>query len=86
VNAAFNADPQFGVPWAASRKAAETADSTIMKRRLAIRDRMMWLVALVALGVVAYILLPLWLVVAAVVVLLGVPVLLRQARHSRWRH
>jgi hypothetical protein len=52
-----------------------------MKRRLAVRDRLVWLVALVALGVVAYIVLPLWLVVAAVVALLGVPVLLR-----RWRH
>jgi Flp pilus assembly protein TadB len=57
-----------------------------MQRRLAVRDRLAWLVALLALGVVAYIVFPLWLVVAAVVVLLGVPVLLRQRRRGRWRH
>ena len=56
-----------------------------MRRRLALRDRLAWAVALVALGVVAYVFLPLWVVVAAVVLLLGVPVLLRQSGRSRSR-
>jgi hypothetical protein len=57
----------------------------MMKRRLAIRDRLAWLVALLALGVVAYVFLPLWVVVAAVVLLLGVPLLLRRSGRSRSR-
>ena len=56
-----------------------------MKRRLAVRDRLAWVLALVALGVVAYVFLPLWVVVAAVVLLLGVPLLLRRNGRSRSR-
>ena len=56
-----------------------------MKRRLAVRDRLAWVLALVALGVVAYVFLPLWVVVAAVVLLLGVPLFLRRNGRSRSR-
>ena len=61
---------------------AKTADSTIMKRRLAVRDRLVRLVAFSSLSASSlYVVFPLWVVVAAVVALLGVPVLVR-----RWRH
>jgi Flp pilus assembly protein TadB len=53
-----------------------------MKRRLGIRDRVAWLVALVALGVVLYVVLPLWALITAVAVIVGVPVLVRWNRRQ----
>jgi Flp pilus assembly protein TadB len=54
-----------------------------MKRRLAGRDRAAWLIVLVALAVVLYLVLPLWALVAAVVMLVGLPLLIRQRRRQR---
>jgi Flp pilus assembly protein TadB len=54
-----------------------------MKRRLAGRDRAAWLIVLVALAVVLYLVLPLWALVAAVVILVGLPLLIRQRRRQR---
>jgi len=48
-----------------------------MKRRLAGRDRLAWLVAVVSVGVVLYLVLPLWALVVAVVVVVGVPLYVR---------
>jgi hypothetical protein len=56
-----------------------------VKRRLALRDRAAWFVAVVAVGVVVYLVLPLWVVVAAVVVLIGVPLLARSQKRQRVR-
>jgi Flp pilus assembly protein TadB len=56
-----------------------------MKRRLAGRDRLAWLVAVVAVGIVLYFVLPLWVLVTAVVIVAGVPLLIRHNRRSRAR-
>ena len=56
-----------------------------MKRRLTVRDRLAWVVALLTLGVVAYVFVPLWVVVATVVVLVGVSLALRRSSQSRSR-
>jgi len=68
-----------------SRSARLGADSRIMKRRLAGRDRLAWIVALVALGVVLYLVLPLWALIAAVMVVVGVPLLVRHNRERTRR-
>jgi len=51
-----------------------------MNRRLAGRDRLARLVAVIAVGIVLYLVLPLWALVGAVVVIIGVPLLLRRSR------
>jgi hypothetical protein len=56
-----------------------------MKRRLTARDRLAWLVALVAVGAVLYLVLPLWALVTAIVVGVVVPVVLRSRRRERAR-
>jgi hypothetical protein len=56
-----------------------------MKRRLALRDRATWCVAGVALAVVVYVFLPIWVVVGAVVVLIGTPLLVRRRRRQHAR-
>jgi hypothetical protein len=56
-----------------------------VKRRLALRDRAAWFVAVLALGVVVYLVFPLWVVVAAVAVLIIVPVLARRQKRQRVR-
>jgi Flp pilus assembly protein TadB len=53
-----------------------------MKRRLGMRDRLAWLVAIIAVGVVLYVVLPLWTLIVAVVVIVGVPVLWRLRRRQ----
>ena len=58
-----------------------------MKRRLTMRDRYQWLVAIVAVLVVVYLLLPVWVAVVAVAAVLAfaVPPLVRPTgrRHAR---
>jgi len=56
-----------------------------MKRRIVGRDRLAWLVALVAVGVVLYLVLPLWVLVVAVVLAVGVPILVRRSRRQHTR-
>jgi Flp pilus assembly protein TadB len=56
-----------------------------MKRRPTARDRLAWLVALVAVGAVLYLVLPLWALVTAIVVGIVVPVVLRSRRRQRAR-
>jgi Flp pilus assembly protein TadB len=56
-----------------------------MKRRLAGRDRLAWLVAVVAAGAVLYFLVPLWMLVAAIVVAIGAPLFIRRSRRQRRR-
>jgi Flp pilus assembly protein TadB len=56
-----------------------------MNRRLAGRDRLAWLVALVAIGIVLYLVLPLWALVGAAVMIIGVPLLLRRSRRQTSR-
>jgi len=56
-----------------------------MKRRLGARDRLAWLVAVLAIGVVLYFILPLWVLIAAVAVIFAVPLALRQKRRQRSR-
>jgi hypothetical protein len=56
-----------------------------MPRRLAMRDRMVWVIAALALGVVVYVVLPLWAVVTAVALLIGVPLLVRHRKRQRAR-
>jgi Flp pilus assembly protein TadB len=56
-----------------------------MKRRLVARDRLAWLVALLAVGAVLYVVLPLWALVAAVLVGVAVPVFVRRRRAERSR-
>jgi len=51
-----------------------------MNRRLAGRDRLAWLVAVIPVGIVLYLVLPLWALVGAVVVIIGVPLLIRRGR------
>jgi Flp pilus assembly protein TadB len=53
-----------------------------MNRRLAGRDRLAWLVAVVAVGMVLYLVLPLWALVGAVVMIIGVPLLIRRSRRQ----
>jgi Flp pilus assembly protein TadB len=57
-----------------------------MKRRLNARDRLAWLVALVAVGAVLYLVLPVWALVAAVAAAVVVPVVVRRSRRERARH
>jgi Flp pilus assembly protein TadB len=56
-----------------------------MKRRLAGRDRLAWIVAVLAAGAVLYFFVPLWMLVTAVVVAVGVPLLIRHNRRQRRR-
>jgi Flp pilus assembly protein TadB len=56
-----------------------------MKRRLGWRDRLAWLVALLAVAVVLYVVLPLWVLVAAAVAAVGVPLLIRRNRQRSHR-
>ena len=56
-----------------------------MTRRLDPRDRMVWIIAAVALGVIVYLFLPLWAVVTAVALLIGVPLLARRRKRQRAR-
>jgi len=56
-----------------------------MKRRLAVRDRLAWLIAVVAAAVVLYIVLPLSVLVAAVLVAVAVPLLVRRNRQRSRR-
>ena len=53
-----------------------------MNRRLAGRDRLAWLVALVAIGMVLYLVLPVWALVGAVMVIVGVALLIRRSRRQ----
>ena len=53
-----------------------------MNRRLAGRDRLAWLVALVAIGMVLYLVLPLGALVGAVVMIIGVAFLIRRSRRQ----
>jgi Flp pilus assembly protein TadB len=68
-----------------SRTRRVEADTRRMKRRLTARDRLAWLVALVAVGAVLYLVLPLWALVTAIVVGVVVPVVLRGRRRERAR-
>src|SRR6478672_3440177 len=63
---------RYGVP-PEIKKVRREVDIRTMKRRLVGRDRLAWLVALIALGVVLYLVLPLWVLLAAVLMVLGVP-------------
>jgi hypothetical protein len=56
-----------------------------MKRHLGTRDRLAWLVAVLAIGAVLYFFLPLWVLVGAVVVAVGVPLLVRTKRRQATR-
>jgi Flp pilus assembly protein TadB len=53
-----------------------------MKRRLGMRDRVAWLVAIIAIGIVLYVVLPLWTLIFAVAVIVGVPLLWRLRRRQ----
>jgi predicted ABC-type sugar transport system permease subunit len=53
-----------------------------MNRRLAGRDRLAWLVALIAIGMVLYLVLPLWALVGAVLMIIGVALLIRRSRRQ----
>jgi Flp pilus assembly protein TadB len=46
---------------------------------------MVWIIAAVALGVIVYLFLPLWAVVTAVALLIGVPLLARRRKRQRAR-
>jgi Flp pilus assembly protein TadB len=56
-----------------------------MKRRLVARDRLAWLLAVLAAAAVLYLVLPLWALFAAVVIAVGVPLLIRRNRRQRRR-
>jgi type III secretory pathway component EscV len=56
-----------------------------MKRRLAMRDRAIWVIAVVAAGVALYVVLPIWVIATAAVLLVGVPLLLRRRRRHHAR-
>ena len=58
-----------------------------MKRRLTMRERWQWIVALAAALVVAYLLLPLWMtvLVAALVLAFAVPPRIHSKHHRRAR-
>jgi hypothetical protein len=56
-----------------------------MKRRLAMRDRAIWVIAIVAAGVALYVILPIWVIATAAVVLVSVPLLLRRRRRHHAR-
>jgi hypothetical protein len=49
------------------------------------RDRIVWIVVVCAAAVAIYVFLPLWVIVAAAVVLLGTPLVARRNRRSRAR-
>jgi len=53
-----------------------------MKRRLGMRDRLAWLIAVLAIGAVLYFLLPLWALIGAIAVIAGVALLLRKQRRQ----
>jgi hypothetical protein len=57
----------------------------VMKRRLAVRDRLAWLIAIAAAAVGLYIVLPMWMLVAAVLVAIAVPLLVRRNRQRSHR-
>ena len=80
-----SADQQISARVPESRNVGRYVDINIMKRRLVGRDRLAWLVALVAVGVVLYLVLPIWLLVAAVLTVVGVPLLVRRNRRQRTR-
>jgi hypothetical protein len=68
----------------ASRTQTRTADTTAVRRVHSTRDRIAWLIALVALDAVVSRFVPVWIVAAAVVVLVGAPLLIRRhRRHAR---
>src|SRR5258707_1765756 len=48
-----------------SRSELQQADSRAMKRRLVMRDRLAWIVAIAAVGLVVYLVLPIWVIAAA---------------------
>jgi hypothetical protein len=50
-----------------------------------LRDRAVWIIATVALGVVVYLVFPLWVVVAASVLIIGLRLLARRAQRQRAR-
>jgi hypothetical protein len=55
-----------------------------VRRARTTRDRVAWLIALAALGVVVYFFVPLWVLAAAVLVLVTLPILVRHnRRHAR---
>jgi hypothetical protein len=56
-----------------------------MKRRLALRDRAVWLIAAVAVAAVVYLILPIWVLLVAILLLIGVPFVVRhrRAQHAR---
>jgi Flp pilus assembly protein TadB len=56
-----------------------------MKRRLAMRDRLAWVVAVAAVGVAVYLVVPLWATAAAAVLVVGVIALLRRSRRGARR-
>ena len=51
-----------------------------MKRRLAVRDRFVWVVGIMAVGGVVYLVLPIWIIAAALVMMVSVPLVLRRSR------
>lgn len=55
------------------------------KRSLTMRDHLAWLVAVIAVGVVLYVVLPLWVLVAAILVVVGVPLARRRKARQRSR-
>jgi Flp pilus assembly protein TadB len=63
-----------------SRSVPLKADTDVMKHRRAMRDRLAWIVALAAIAVVLYIVVPLWVLVVAVAVAIAVPLFLRRNR------
>jgi Flp pilus assembly protein TadB len=65
-----------------SRTATEAVDNGFMKRRLGMRDRLAWFVAVIAVGIVLYVVLPVWILIVAVVVIISVPLLLRLRRRQ----
>jgi len=56
-----------------------------MKRHLAMRDRAIWVIAVVAVGVTVYLVLPIWVIATAAVLLVIVPLLLRRSRRHHAR-
>jgi Flp pilus assembly protein TadB len=72
-------------PAGVSRTRRPVADMFNMARRLAMRDRLVWIVVVCAAAFAAYVFLPLWVIIAAAAVLLGAPLVVRRNRRSRAR-
>jgi Flp pilus assembly protein TadB len=70
-----------------SRTGRTETDIQDMRRKLTMRERWQWLVALAALVVVIYLLLPLWVTVVAIAFVLAfaVPSLIHSRRRRRVR-